>query len=123
VEESSCPLSTAAALGESSLYSSYFFLREAFGSRGWAGERRISATSMRKATIRMGGEQRIQFKIYPDGRVEETVLGVKGEECLKVTEEINEKLGKVISTENTTEMLEQPLNTENRVYESNKAQW
>lgn len=71
----------------------------------------------------MGGEQRIQFKIYPDGRVEETVLGVKGEECLKVTEEINEKLGKVISTENTTEMLEQPLNTENRVYESNKAQW
>ena len=71
----------------------------------------------------MGGEQRIQFKIYPDGRVEETVLGVKGEECLKVTEEINEKLGKVISTENTTEMLEQPLNTEKRVYESNKAQW
>ena len=26
---------------------------------------------MRKATIRMGGEQRIQFKIYPDGREEE----------------------------------------------------
>ena len=88
----------------------------AFGARGWT-------RAHRRSTICMGGEQRIKFKIFPDGRVEETVLGVKGEDCLKVTEEINEKLGKVISQENTAEMMEQPLNAENKVYESTKQQW
>ena len=67
--------------------------------------------------------ERIKFKIYPDGRVEETVIGIKGEECLKVTEEINDKLGKVVSTQNTEEMMEQPVTDQNKVYESNKAQW
>ena len=38
----------------------------------------------RSAVKAHGGIQRIEFKIYSDGRVEERVFGVKGEECLKV---------------------------------------
>lgn len=41
-----------------------------------------------------GAIEQIEFKIYPDGRVEETVRGVKGNNCHKVTEKINEALGK-----------------------------
>ena len=37
---------------------------------------------------------RVKFRIYPDGRVEETVSGIRGSDCTKVTEELNEKLGK-----------------------------
>lgn len=48
--------------------------------------------------------EQIEFKIYPDGRVEETVRGVKGNNCHKVTEKINESLGKVIASEPTEEL-------------------
>lgn len=50
--------------------------------------------------------QRVEYIIRPDGRVEELVSGVKGSDCVKVTEEINAKLGKVISTETTPEYFE-----------------
>ena len=50
-----------------------------------------------------GGQVSITFKIYPDGRVEETVKGVKGMQCNKITEELNEKLGQVINTKPTEE--------------------
>ena len=53
--------------------------------------------------------ERIEYKIYPDGRVEEKVLGVKGEDCLEITREINEKLGEVISTTPTEEMFEEEI--------------
>ena len=56
-----------------------------------------------------GNLEQIEFKIYPDGRVEETVRGVKGNNCHKVTEKINENLGKVIASEPTEEMYEQEL--------------
>ena len=59
-----------------------------------------------------GQLQQIEFKIYPDGRVEEKVMGVKGADCLKVTEKINEQLGNVISTTPTEEMHEQELQIE-----------
>ena len=77
----------------------------------------------RQSTIASAGTQRIKFKIYPDGRVEETVFGVQGEECLKVTEELNEKLGKVVSTKQTEEMLQQPVKEQNKVYQSQKTEW
>ena len=48
-----------------------------------------------------GGNVEITFKIYPDGRVEETVKGVKGIACNKITEALNEKLGQVITTKPT----------------------
>ena len=60
----------------------------------------------------------IEFKIYPDGRVEETVRGVKGNNCHKVTEGINEMLGKVVASEPTEEAYEQELVVESTVTES-----
>jgi hypothetical protein len=56
-----------------------------------------------------GGVEIIEFKIYPDGRVEETVRGIRGNNCHKVTEAINEALGKVIDSAPTEEMYEQGL--------------
>mmetsp|Transcript_45050 Transcript_45050/g.50495 ORF Transcript_45050/g.50495 Transcript_45050/m.50495 type:complete len:168 (-) Transcript_45050:12-515(-) len=59
-----------------------------------------------------GGLEQIQFKIYPDGRVEEKVVGVKGKACLEITRELNEKLGNVISTQPTEEMYEEEIKIE-----------
>ena len=60
----------------------------------------------------------IEFKIYPDGRVEETVRGVKGNNCHKVTEGINEMLGKVVASEPTEEAYEQELVIESTISET-----
>ena len=56
-----------------------------------------------------GQVETIEYKIYPDGRVEEVVRGIKGGECHKVTEEIHKALGKVVSSEPTEEMYENEL--------------
>jgi|Transcript_15794 hypothetical protein len=53
--------------------------------------------------------EQIEFKIFPDGRVEETVRGIKGKNCHSVTEKINESLGKVIDSTPTQELYEQEL--------------
>ena len=45
----------------------------------------------------------LEFTIYPDGRVVETVKGIKGEGCAKLTEEIEDKLGTVTHREDTGE--------------------
>jgi len=55
----------------------------------------------------VGSIETLEFKIYPDGRVEETVRGIKGGQCEKVTEKINEALGKVVQSAPTEEMYEQ----------------
>ena len=73
---------------------------------------RSSSCCRRTTTSLFEGEnniERLEFKIYPDGRVEEKVLGVKGGECLKITERINKALGQVISSEPTEEMFEQEV--------------
>ena len=57
----------------------------------------------------MGQVETIEFKIYSDGRVEEVVRGVKGNNCHSLTKELNEKLGKVVSSEPTEEMYETKL--------------
>lgn len=69
------------------------------------------------------GEEKIKFKIYSDGRVEETVIGVAGENCLKVTEKLNEKLGKVVTTKPTEEMSKEVAREKVNVYEQNKSEW
>ena len=66
-----------------------------------------------------GRLERIEFKIFPDGRVEEKVIGVKGEDCLEITKEINEKLGNVISTSPTEEMYEEEIKIDQTLYNSN----
>ena len=58
---------------------------------------------------KVGSLEQLEFKIYPDGRVEETVRGVKGGNCQEITEKINEQLGKVVASEPTEEMYEQEV--------------
>ncbi len=45
----------------------------------------------------------LEFVIYPDGRVQEKVTGVIGASCAEVTAAIEEKLGRVLSQEQTSE--------------------
>ena len=59
--------------------------------------------------------EQLEFKIYPDGRVEETVRGIKGNQCHKVTESINAMLGKVVSSQPTEELYEQPVRVSEQV--------
>mmetsp|Transcript_5251 Transcript_5251/g.7584 ORF Transcript_5251/g.7584 Transcript_5251/m.7584 type:complete len:113 (+) Transcript_5251:87-425(+) len=77
-----------------------------------------------------GRLETIEFKIYPDGRVEQIVQGVKGEACLKITEEINEALGEVVHTQPTEEMYQSEVviseeikvtNSENNGYEGSSS--
>jgi Protein of unknown function (DUF2997) len=53
--------------------------------------------------------ERLEYTIYPDGRVTQKVFGVKGPDCLKITKNIEEALGVVISTEYTEEYYEDPV--------------
>merc|ERR1711957_449253 len=55
------------------------------------------------------GIEQLEFKIYPDGRIEESVRGIKGGECHKITDEINAHLGKVVATTPTEEMFEEKI--------------
>ena len=45
----------------------------------------------------------LEFIIYPDGRVKETVTGIVGSSCQEVTAAIEAELGVVISQEQTSE--------------------
>ena len=45
----------------------------------------------------------LEFIIYPDGRVVETVKGIKGEQCTQLTAEIEDKLGNITYREDTDE--------------------
>jgi len=65
-----------------------------------------------------GSLEQIEFKIYPDGRVEETVRGVKGNNCHKVTGKINQALGEVVATRPTEEMFEQDVTVQTTLYQT-----
>lgn len=71
------------------------------------------------STSRYGNMEQIEFKIYPDGRIEETVRGIKGGDCHKVTEEINNSLGKVVHTKPTEELYEQEITIDQTVKVNN----
>eukprot|EP00551_Chaetoceros_affinis_P002823 CAMPEP_0203634448 /NCGR_PEP_ID=MMETSP0088-20131115/1397_1 /ASSEMBLY_ACC=CAM_ASM_001087 /TAXON_ID=426623 /ORGANISM="Chaetoceros affinis, Strain CCMP159" /LENGTH=156 /DNA_ID=CAMNT_0050488061 /DNA_START=120 /DNA_END=587 /DNA_ORIENTATION=+ len=68
-----------------------------------------SSQSRSTTFLNEGRIEQIEFKIYPDGRIEESVRGIKGGECHKVTEEINQSLGKVVDSKPTEEMYEQEI--------------
>ena len=73
---------------------------------------------VRRTNILRDGEsniETIEFRIFPDGRVEEVVRGVKGLNCNKVTDEINAVLGKVVASEPTEELFQLDLTLENVV--------
>ena len=68
-----------------------------------------------------GALEQIEFKIHPDGRVEETVRGVKGSNCHEVTEKINEKLGEVVASSPTEEMYEQEVTVTETLYNTDSS--
>ena len=78
---------------------------------------------LRRPLALYGQSVRVKFRIHADGRVEETVTGIKGSDCTKITEELNEKLGKVVKTEATDEMFEQKVEVEETTYEQNFSEW
>lgn len=45
----------------------------------------------------------LEFIIYPDGRVQETVTGIIGSSCAEVTAAIEEKLGQVTHSQQTAD--------------------
>lgn len=45
----------------------------------------------------------LEFVIYPDGRVQETVTGIIGNSCSEVTAAIEAQLGQVVTQEPTSE--------------------
>lgn len=51
----------------------------------------------------------LEFVIYLDGRVEEKVTGIIGASCTEVTAAIAAQLGRVISTELTSEYFAQEV--------------
>lgn len=62
-----------------------------------------------------GGIEQVEYKIFADGRVEETVRGIKGNNCHKVTDQISSKLGEVVATSPTEEMYEQEVTLDQTV--------
>mmetsp|Transcript_6495 Transcript_6495/g.14992 ORF Transcript_6495/g.14992 Transcript_6495/m.14992 type:complete len:118 (-) Transcript_6495:473-826(-) len=56
-----------------------------------------------------GGMEEIEFRIFPDGRVQEVVRGIKGKTCQEVTETINKQLGNVVDSAPTEEMFEEEV--------------
>ncbi|BAU64895.1 hypothetical protein STA3757_22730 [Stanieria sp. NIES-3757] len=61
----------------------------------------------------------LEFIIYPDGRVKETVTGIVGSSCQEVTAAIEEQLGVVISTAKTSEYYVQEVNQSTKVTNQN----
>ena len=80
-------------------------------------------TRPRRRTALNGETVRVKFRIYPDGRVEETVSGIRGSDCTKVTEELNEKLGKVTQTKPTEEMFQEKVDVKTEVFDQNFSEW
>jgi hypothetical protein len=61
----------------------------------------------------------LEFIIYPDGRVRETVTGIVGSSCQEVTAAIEEQLGVVISQETTSEYYAQKVNQSAQISSQN----
>jgi hypothetical protein len=70
-----------------------------------------------------GGIEQVEYKIFADGRVEETVRGIKGNNCHKVTDQISAKLGEVVATSPTEEMYEQEVVLEQTVKQTEGDSW
>ncbi len=61
----------------------------------------------------------LEFIIYPDGRVKETVTGIVGTSCQEVTAAIEEQLGVVISQQPTGEYYAQEVTQSAEVDQNN----
>lgn len=66
----------------------------------------------------------LEFIIYPDGRVKETVTGIVGSSCQEVTAAIEEQLGVVVSQSQTSDYYAQETNQSAKVAsQSNFSNW
>ncbi|WP_036482382.1 DUF2997 domain-containing protein [Myxosarcina sp. GI1] len=57
----------------------------------------------------------LEFIIYPDGRVKETVTGIVGSSCQEVTRAIEAQLGVVVSQLQTSDYYAQQVNQSEKV--------
>ena len=64
----------------------------------------------------------LEFVIYPDGRVKETVTGIVGASCAEVTAAIEAQLGEVMANEKSSEYYAQPVMVSSQVSSSVPAQ-
>ncbi len=68
----------------------------------------------------------LEFIIYPDGRVKETVTGIVGASCAEVTAAIEAQLGTVVAQQQTSEYFaqqNQQTATENVAAQTAYSQW
>jgi len=84
---------------------------------------RCSNTNKSQLYSDSGSMEEIEFRIYPDGRVTEVVRGVKGENCEKITEAINNQLGNVVASQPTEEMYEQEVVIDQTIQEKADGGW
>jgi signal recognition particle receptor subunit beta len=65
----------------------------------------------------------LEFIIYPDGRVKETVTGIVGSSCQEVTAAIEQQLGVVVDQKQTSDYYAQnQVQSATTVAQSNYAQ-
>lgn len=65
----------------------------------------------------------LEFVIYPDGRVQEKVTGIIGASCAEVTAAIEAQLGRVVSTQQTSEYFAQAQTVEQSSTVNAQASW
>lgn len=66
----------------------------------------------------------LEFIIYPDGRVQETVTGIIGASCQEVTAAIEAELGQVLSQEKNSAFYAQEAYQSDKVTNQNTfSQW
>ncbi|MBE9047494.1 DUF2997 domain-containing protein [Pleurocapsales cyanobacterium LEGE 10410] len=66
----------------------------------------------------------LEFIIYPDGRVKETVTGIVGSSCQEVTAAIEEQLGVVVKREQTSDYYAQnTIESATVATQSNYSDW
>jgi hypothetical protein len=65
----------------------------------------------------------LEFIIYPDGRVQETVTGIVGSSCAEVTAAIEAQLGQVTASELTSEYFAQTFHQASTSVSTVSADW
>ena len=63
----------------------------------------------------------LEFIIYPDGRVKETVTGIVGSSCQEVTAAIENQLGVVVDRSPTSEQYAQKAVQQNKLSSQNNS--
>ena len=65
----------------------------------------------------------LEFIIYPDGRVKETVTGIVGASCQEVTAAIEKQLGVVIDQKQTSDYYAREVKSTNAVAQTSYSDW